>query len=101
MNQNQIFSNEIFNEIFHFLYDMNESLFNSILVSRRWAIIGIPILWQLPFMKYKEIVNEEKREIMIEDLIIQIKKKSTLFEYFKYVKMIDTCLTEKFQIKTR
>ena len=54
--------NEILFCILTELYEMNESLFSCILVSRLWVKIVIPILWQDPFKHYN-INNKSIKQI--------------------------------------
>ncbi|CAG8527545.1 10870_t:CDS:1 [Scutellospora calospora] len=91
------FPNEIMISIFMYLYDAD--LFDCLLVSKRWASISIPILWQDPFKHYKNDKIDFLRKVVCHNLDIEeyfnkdeipTKEYSLLlFPYLEYVKNIN------------
>ncbi|CAG8443460.1 8372_t:CDS:1, partial [Scutellospora calospora] len=96
------FPNEIMILIFMYLYDTD--LFDCLLVSKRWANIAIPILWENPFKYYENNKISSLRKVIcyIMDIKeysykeyfykneIPIKEHSSiLFPYLEYVKRIN------------
>ncbi|CAG8693737.1 15063_t:CDS:2, partial [Cetraspora pellucida] len=105
--------NELVIMIVSYLYDMDISLFNCIMVSRTWARIAIPILWQDPLgychrhyeaigSYYKNLKNvdslkriiyynlNDKEQIILQKYFPDKTYSNTLFNYLSYVKLIDT-----------
>ncbi|CAG8567006.1 4830_t:CDS:1 [Scutellospora calospora] len=96
--------NDVLIMIFMYLYDMDVSLFDCVMVSWDWVYLAIPILWKDPF-KYYDNNNDSLRKVICHDLDVKdyfykddipIKEYSlTLFPYLEYVKKINTYHIEK------
>ncbi|CAG8437711.1 8304_t:CDS:1 [Scutellospora calospora] len=96
--------NDVLIMIFEYLYDIDVSLFNCVLVSWDWANLAIPILWRDPF-KYYDNNNNSLRKVVCHNLDVKdyfyksdipIKEYSVLlFPYLEYMKKVNTYHIEK------
>ncbi|RIB29372.1 hypothetical protein C2G38_2155422 [Gigaspora rosea] len=94
---------EILEKILNNLNNEFYSLYSCVLVSRHWCKISIPILWQDPFSfnkkplfisKYFSSLGEDEKLILKEECGIN-KISKTLFNYARFLKVLDLFLLEK------
>ncbi|GBC09528.1 hypothetical protein RclHR1_08950006 [Rhizophagus clarus] len=95
---------ECFCDIFSFLE--NIYLYNCLFVNRQWCMLAIPVLWKDPFKIYSHFkpklintllscLNEVETSSLIPFAINLPKNQNPLFEYGKFIEIIDQEYIEK------
>ncbi|KAF0534280.1 f-box domain-containing protein [Gigaspora margarita] len=90
--------NECFFKIFNNLWTDNKSLFSCLFVNREWCRIIVPILWNEPNFRFRNIklikvlllsLNVEEQALLIPFKINLPNFPKPLFEYTNYVTSVD------------